>query len=444
MEFKRKILTRLYEWSSSTNRKPLILKGARQVGKTTLIKAFGKHRFGHLAYFNFEKQPEIHDFFEKTKDPKRIIRSLNLLLDQPIDPDTTLIFFDEIQECSAALTALKYFQEEVPEYGIIAAGSLLGVATSGSFPVGKVDFMQLYPMSYEEFLMAADQKLHKAYRTYLEDRNIEPIPDAFYNPLMERFKEYMICGGMPEVVSIYLSTKSIEEATKIKSQLLESYQRDFIKHVDSNSDAQKIGYVWDSLPSQLSRDNKKFIYGAARKGAKARAYEEAIEWLRNAGLVLKAHRVKVPRLPLSSYRDLSAFKLYLLDVGLLFGMSKLDPKAYIDGSTLLTEFKGALTENYIAQALTSDGIDINYWTSDGKAEVDFIVDQVGKVIPVEIKAGKSTKAKSLQVYKEKYEPQLSVKITANNLAFDGEHLSLPLFYADQLTAMVKKAMEIEA
>ncbi len=437
-------MTQLRGWSSSSGRKPLILKGARQVGKTTLVKAFGKTYYGDIAYFNFEKQPEIHDFFSKTKDPQRIISSLNLLRDRPIESTSTLIFFDEIQECSHALTALKYFQEEMPEYAVIAAGSLLGVATSGSFPVGKVDFMQLYPMSYEEFLMAADPKLHRAYKTYLDDKSIQPIPEAFYNPMMERFKEYMICGGMPEVVRTYLNTKSIEETTKIQNQLLESYQRDFVKHVDSNSEAQKITYIWDSLPSQLSRDNKKFIYGAAKKGAKARAYEDAIEWLRNAGLVLKAHRVKVPRLPLSSYRDLSAFKLYLLDVGLLFGMSRLNPKDYIDGSTLLTEFKGALTENFIAQALTSQGIDINYWTSEGKAEVDFIVDRAGQVIPLEIKAGRSTKAKSLQVYKEKYEPQLSVKITANNLAFDGEHLLLPLFYAGQLTTMVDKAMQIQA
>ena len=444
MRFYRTIEKDLLAWSQRPHKKPLILNGARQVGKTTLIKQFGqsgfKGRLGSVAYFNLEKQVELHDFFKVTKDPNRILRSLNLTLDEPIEPERTLIFFDEIQACGEALTALKYFQEEAPEYSVIAAGSLLGVSLNehGSFPVGKVEFLELFPLSFDEFLQTADSKLHKAYLHYLSEEPIGNIPPAFFNPISELFKEYIVCGGMPEVASVYLETKSIQQATIVKKNLLRSYSSDFSKYIKRN-DAVKVGYIWESLPSQLAKENKKFFYKAARHGAKAREYETALLWLIRSGLVLKASDVSVPRLPLSTYNDLTAFKLYVLDVGLLFAMSDLEPSNYIDAVALFKEFKGALTENYVAQALRYQGVeDLHYWTSAGKAELDFLLPVGQHIIPIEVKSSHNTKAKSLKVYKEKYQPELNIILSTNNLSYEGDTLRVPLFYAEQIKSFVRR------
>lgn len=432
MNFYRNKEKDLYEWAVRPDKKPLILNGARQVGKTTLVKSFGEKNYGRVVYFNFEKQLEIHEFFKQSKDPKRIISNLNLTLDHPIDPRHSLIFFDEIQACGDALTALKYFQEEAKEYSIIAAGSLLGVSLGQvSFPVGKVQYMDLYPLSFEEYLRATSGKLHKAYLRFLEEP-IGPIPKAFFNPLMELFKEYVIIGGMPEVISTYFNTKSLTAVKETKRNLLESYSSDFAKYTDK-FDALKVGYIWDSLPSQLAKENKKFLYKVVRSGARAREYETALHWLTKAGLVIKAYNVNVPRLPLKSYNDLSAFKLYALDVGLLFEMSGLDPKNYLNISTLLTEFKSALTENYVAQALRAAGEkNLFYWESKGKAELDFLLTHSDKVIPIEVKSAENTKAKSLKVYQEKHNPELSIILSTNNLSLEGKNLKVPLFYAGHL------------
>jgi len=439
MAFKRDKLEALNKWRKKKDRKPLILNGARQVGKTTLVKSFGE-AYESITYFNFEKQKDIHEFFKATLDPQRIIKNLGLIQEQPIKAELTLIFFEEIQACPEAITSLKYFQEEASEYHVIAAGSLLGVSLNNvSFPVGKVEVMDLYPMTYSEFLQASNSKLYTAYNSFAEEKTIQRLPEAFFNPMMESFKEYIVCGGMPEVVRHYIKSKDLNTTTEVKRQLIETYTRDFSNHIDTNKTALKVRHVWDSLPSQLARDNKKFVYNVARKGARAREYEEALDWLNGAGLVIKASNVTVPRLPLKAYNELSAFKLYLLDVGLLFAMSDLDPRDYIVGNRLLTEFKGALTENYIAQALRAQGVrDLHYWTSEGKAEVDFLLPNSNVVIPIEVKSGQSTKAQSLKVYKKNYDPDLSIMLSAKNFSFDGKNLHIPLFYADRITKLIEK------
>ena len=308
--------------------------------------------------------------------------------------------------------------------------------------MGKVEIMELHPMTFSEFLLASNAKLHTAYISLADEKKIQPLPEAFFNPLMENFKEYIVCGGMPEVVSHYIQHKDLNATTEVKRQLLETYTRDFSNHIDTNKTALKVRHVWDSLPAQLAKENKKFLYKAVRTGAKAREYEEALDWLNGAGLVIKASNVSVPRLPLKSYNDLTAFKLYLLDVGLLFAMSDLDPKDYIIGNRLLTEFKGALTENYIAQALKAQAVPaLHYWTSRGKAEIDFLLPQSNKIVPIEVKAGKSTKAQSLKVYKKAYNPELSIMLSANNFSFDGKNLSIPLFYADRIIDFYQKTMK---
>jgi len=438
MKFERHITNKLEGWSKSTYRKPLIIRGARQVGKTTIVSDFGKRRYGQVAYFNFEKRPELKDFFKTNLDPHRLIDRLGLVIDININPNDTLIFLDEIQECPEAITALKYFCEDAPEYAVIAAGSLLGVAQQRSFPVGKVEFLDLFPLSYEEFLQAIDSKLHKAYRTFIDEGIIQNIPLVFFDPLLEKYKEYIICGGMPEVVKTYIESGSIEEAKKIKQQILDSYARDFSKHVDHTADTYKIGIIWDSLPSQLARENKKFIYGVAKQGARAREYENAIQWLTKAGLVLKVHEVEELRIPIKAMHKLSAFKLYMLDTGLLFGLSGLDHKQYLLGNNLFKEFKGALIENYVAQSLVLQGQgSLQYWNSAGKAEIDFLIQKSKDIIPIEVKSGDNPKSKSMKIYKEKHKPRVRVRLSPLNLTLDGDLLNVPLFYTDHVETFIE-------
>ena len=416
--------------------------GARQVGKTTLIKSFGEDNYSQVAYFNFERQTELHQIFQQTKDPQRILDSLALLHGTEIVPRTTLLFFDEIQECSEALISLKYFQEEAAGYSIIAAGSLLGLTLGNdrAFPVGKVEFLDLYPLTFSEYLASVDKKNHEAFQHFLEAKKIENIPTVFFNPIMSRFKEYIISGGMPEPAMQFATTKDVAKTQKIQDQIIRSYQLDFAKYA-SNATSTRIQYIWNSLPSQLSKENKKFIYRVVKKGARAREYEEAITWLTQAALVSKVYRVSKPGLPLSAYRDLSVFKLYLLDVGLLIRMSGLDPQNYVLASTLFEEFKGSLIENYIAQSLqASSGTSPCYWTSEGIAEVDFIISDGMNIFPLEIKSGMVTKSKSLMVYTKKYNPQLRVRCSARNLSLDNTLLNIPLFYADHIFSLIKKSL----
>jgi hypothetical protein len=369
MEIKRTIQKKLTAWRQAPDRKPLILQGARQVGKTWLLKHFGASEFDDVAYFNFEEQPDLKQFFENIKDIPRIIQNLSLVHGQPILPQKTLILFDEIQECNDALNTLKYFCENAPEYAVASAGSLLGVAMSrgNSFPVGKVDFLQLNPVCFAEFLSAADPKL----LDYLESIDqIEPLPDIFFHPLIDKLKMFFVCGGMPEAVVALLEKQDIERTQLVLQNIINAYGLDFSKHA-GNKEIPKINHLWLSIPSQLARDNKKFLYQTVRHGARAREYEDALLWLSHAGLVHRIFRISKPGLPLSAYDDLSAFKLYPIDVGLLRRLSLLDPIAIREGNRLFMEFKGALTENYILQHLVAnfEGVP-RYWTSGSQAEVD--------------------------------------------------------------------------
>jgi len=437
MEINRKAQSGLIEWKNSANRKPLILQGARQVGKTWLLKHFGKIYFDDVAYFNFDRQSELKQFFETSKDPDRIIQNLALVHGRAIIPEKTLIIFDEIQECNDALNSLKYFCEEAPEYPIACAGSLLGVAMSRgkSFPVGKTDFMQIYPVSFNEFLAVADPKLWE----YLEHLDkIGSIPDIFFTPLTEILKRYYISGGMPEAIVSLLESRNIASTQEVLQNILNAYTLDFSKHVD-NKDIQKISYIWNSLPSQLARENKKFLYQTVKSGARARDYEEALQWLVNAGLAYRIYLSEKPSLPLSAYDDLSAFKIYMPDVGLLRRLSLLDPVAIFEGHRLLTEFKGALTENFVLESLVQqfEGLP-RYWKSGNTAEVDFLVQYKNSVIPVEVKSDENVKSRSLSVYRQKYNPEVSVRYSLRNLQLTDGLLNIPLFMVDY----TKKLLQI--
>lgn len=441
MYIKRLILDDLQKWSVSPRRKPLILKGARQVGKTTVLKEFGKLHYKQLAYFNFERQSNLCELFKGSKDPLAIIDKLSMVSGIQIDPKSTLIVFDEIQECRDALISLKYFEEEARDYSIIAAGSLLGLTLGHerSFPVGKVEFMTLYPLTFQEYLRAVGHQFYDTYQSFSRG-DIVPLPEIFYTPLMDYFKEFLICGGMPESAQHYIKTKDIAACQEIQYNILRSYELDFAKHA-SGVVSNKIRHVWDSLPSQLSRENKKFLYQAVRTGARAREYETALTWLEQAGLISKVHKVTKPNIPLKSYADISNFKLYMLDVGLLTSLSNLSPKAYTDSYQLFTEYKGAFIENYVSQALHRQlQYAPHYWTSDGRAEIDFMIQRNERIIPIEVKSDKSLKSKSLGVYHNKYQPKLRVRCSTFNLRRDGNLLNVPLFMADKLLQIIDRAL----
>jgi uncharacterized protein len=440
MFFERDLEAKLYAWKNRKSKKPLIIKGARQVGKTSLIKSFGQKAYEDIAYFNFDEQTDLKQFFEVTKDPQRLLQNLSLVHGHAIQPNSTLIVFDEIQECKAALSALKYFNEKAPEYDIICAGSLLGITlgNQASFPVGKVEFLEAFPLTFMEFLQKADANLYEFVNTVTPPN---PIPDLFFNSLKEKFKMYFISGGMPEAAKILLEEFDIERTQQVLNDILQAYELDFSKHTELK-DIPKIGYTWDSIPSQLSRENKKFLYQVVKTGARAREYEDALLWLIQAGLVYKVSKNNKPNLPLSAYDDLSAFKIYMLDVGLLRRKSELDPMAFKEGNRLFTEFKGALSENYILQALLPQ-LDVmpRYWTSNGKAEVDFLIQYKNEIIPIEVKSDENIRSKSLAYYSQSYEPKIKVRFSLRNLEFNNGLLNIPLFLADKTVEFLKYIFE---
>lgn len=429
MEIKRTLIQELVNWQNNPLGKPLVLQGARQTGKTWLLKWFGKTYFGNVAYFNFERQPALKQFFIETKNPAEIVNKLSLVNGSPIHADSTLIVFDEIQECGEALNSLKYFNEEAPEYRIACAGSLLGVAMArgASFPVGKVEFLTLRPLTFSEFLNAADPGLF----SYLESLNKpEPIPDIFFNPLKDKLRMYFISGGMPEAAVTLLSQMHVAATQQVLHQILESYSLDFSKYV-ANKDIQKIYYIWNSLPSQLARENKKFLYQTVKSGARARDYEDALNWLVQAGFVHKVYATSKPGLPLPAYDDLSSFKVYLNDVGLLRKLAMLDPTIYSEGNHLFTEFKGMLTENFILNGLIGqfEGLP-RFWRSGNMAEVDFLVQHQNAVIPIEVKSDENIKSRSLSVYRSNYAPPQSLRFSLRNLRAEDGLINLPLFMVD--------------
>jgi len=439
MQIKREIQDKLIEWKLSAFRKPLVLKGARQVGKTWLLKDFGKSKFESVAYFNFEEQPEIKQFFTTTKDVRRILQNLTLVHGKAIEPLKTLIIFDEIQECNEALNSLKYFHENANEYFIVCAGSLLGIALSRgfSFPVGKVDFLNLYPLSFSEYLSVAEPDL-LSYTNSI--KSIETIPDIFFSKLVEQFKKFFICGGMPEAVKVLLEKQDVELTQNVLKNILDAYSLDFSKHAD-NKTVPKIEYVWSSVPSQLARENKKFLYQTVKSGARAREYEDAVTWLSQAGLIYKVFRTNKPGLPLSAYDDITAFKLYLIDVGLLRRLSKLDPVAVKEGNRLFVEFKGALSENYILQSFVQQFESVpRYWTSEGKAEVDFLIQHENEIIPAEVKSDENVRGKSLAFYNKLYKSPVRIRYSLRNLTFDDGLLNIPLFLSDHTKELISIAL----
>lgn len=435
MEIKRTIQKKLSIWRRARDRKPLILQGARQVGKTWLLKHFGANEFDQVAYFNFEEQPDLKQFFLNSKDIPSIVQNLSLVHGKAITPENTLLIFDEIQECNDALNTLKYFCENFPEYAIACAGSLLGVAMSrgNSFPVGKVDFLHLQPICFSEFLSAADPKLF----ALLENIDkIEPISDIFFHPLVDKLKMFFISGGMPEAVVALLEKQDTEKTQQVLRDILSAYSLDFSKHAE-NREIPKINHLWTSIPSQLARDNKKFLYNSVRHGARAREYEDALLWLSHAGLVHRVFRVSKPGLPLSAYDDLSAFKLYLIDVGLLRRLSFLDPIAVREGNRLFTEFKGALTENFVLQHLISHfEVTPRYWNSGNQAEVDFLIQIKNEIIPIEVKSDENIRSKSLTTYSALYNPPLRIRYSLRNLKKDGELINIPLFMVDYVEKLI--------
>ena len=436
MFFDRSLYYDLIKWKNGAYRKPLILQGARQTGKTSLIRHFGKTQFAEMAYFNFEERPELSQIFKQTKQVERILYNLSIIYGKRIDASQVLIVFDEIQECEEALNALKYFSENAPEYAIIAAGSLLGISlgTHKSFPVGKVEFLQLYPLTFQEFLKSKNEKLY-AY-THSISMPFEPVLDAIFSELLDTFKSYMICGGMPEPAARMVETIDMYEVEKSLKQIQGAYALDFSKHAEK-TEAIRISYVWDAIPSQLAKENKKFIYQAVRQGARAREYENALVWLEQAGLVHKVPLCKKPQFPLSFYSDLSAFKIYMLDIGLLRLQTKLDPIIFKEGNRLFTEFKGALTENYILQSLiTQFDTPLSYWTADSAAEVDFLLQYKDMIIPIEVKSSESIRSKSLAYYAKQYSPKLKIRYSLKNIEYNGELLNIPIFLADHTKRFV--------
>ncbi len=430
MFFERNLYSDLLAWKHGKYRKPLIVQGARQTGKTSLIRYFGKTQFSDTAYFNFDERPELKQIFEQTKQVDRLLHNLSIIHGRKIDPTQTLVFFDEIQECEEALNALKYFSENASEYAIISAGSLLGISLGSqkSFPVGKVEFLKLYPLTFSEFLKARKPQLYAYLQTITP---FEPLLDAVFNECLDIFKSYMLCGGMPEPALRMVETIDMFEIEKSLRQIHTAYAFDFSKHAEKN-EAVKINYVWEAVPSQLAKENKKFIYQTVRQGARAREYENALIWLEQAGLIYRVPLCKKPDFPLSFYSDLSAFKIYMLDIGLLRYQTKLDPLLFKEGNRLFSEFKGALTENYILQSLTPQfESGFCYWTSDAIAEVDFLIQYRNEIVPVEVKSGESVRSKSLAYYAKQYNPRLKIRYSLKNLEVNDGLLNIPIFLADQ-------------
>lgn len=423
---KRKLLENLVEWKNRKAHKPLILEGARQVGKTWLMQEFGNTQYKKVAYINFDRNLKMRETFETDLDTKRLITAIGLDAEFKITPEDTLIIFDEIQECPRAITSLKYFNEDAPEYDIIAAGSLLGVAhhTGTGFPVGKVEFLRLYPLSFTEFLNAMGKE---QYVELIEKQDFEMIK-IFSNKFEDLLKQYCYIGGMPEVVQNFVNNGDFNQVRTIQKRVLSAYERDFSKHIPANT-VEKARMLWNSIPTQLAKENKKFIYNAIKKGARAKEFETALTWLRNNGLIYQVHKITKPGLPIGAYADLNAFKLFVLDVGLLGALSGLEAKTILGKYEIFQEFKGAIAEQYVLQQFkTIDDMPIYYWTNEtSRSEVDFVIQRESKVIPVEVKAATNLKARSLKIYMEQFKPELAIRTSLADYKKTENLVDIPLY-----------------
>lgn len=422
----------LLKWKQSKRHKSLIIEGARQVGKTWLMKEFGRQTYADTVYINFDSNSRMAELFASDLDTDRLLMGLELYADRKIDPDNSLLIFDEVQEVPRALASLKYFYENAPQYHIVCAGSLLGIALhqGTSFPVGKVDFLKLYPLSFKEFLMATDKE---RFAGLLDKQDFQMIT-SFKQTYIDALKYYYFVGGMPEAVQSFAENKDFNEVREIQKRILAAYEQDFSKHAP-NEIVPRLRMLWNSIPSQLAKENKKFIYGLVREGARAKDYETAIMWLSDCGLVHKVSRVNTAGIPLRVYEDLKAFKLFIVDVGLLGCMARLHQRTLLDGNGLFVEFKGALTEQYVCQQLkTIEDLDVYYYTNDrGSCEVDFVVDTGGMIVPIEVKAEVNLRAKSLKTYQEKFSPEISIRTSMADYKKEEWLVNLPLYAIDQIT-----------
>ena len=424
----RKISKYLDEWKASGHRKPLILQGARQVGKTFSVLEFGRTKYDNVAYFNFETTPVLNDTFEGDISPKTLIPVLSHICGQTIVRERTLIVFDEVQLCERALTSLKYFCEEAPEYHIIALGSLLGVAVNRakySFPVGKVDMKTLYPMDIEEFMLALgeDMLVDKIRECFDND---SPMPAALHESAMRLYREYLIVGGMPECVVQYAGTKDFILVRTIQDSILAAYLNDMSKYNNLN-EIKKTRLAYDNVTVQLSKKNTRFQYKLIKKGARAAEFENAIEWLTLSGIVSQVYKAGQIKKPLENYKDIDSFKIYVSDTGLLIAKKDLRAGDVLFMSNELDDFKGGMVENYVNIHLTYNGYRTFYWESERGAEIDFIIQRDGKIIPVEVKSADNTRAKSLKVYMDTYSPEYAVKLSSKNFGFEDGKKTVPLY-----------------
>lgn len=420
----RLFINKLVKWKQSKSRKPLIIQGARQVGKTWIMKEFGKKHFQNIVYINFESSTRLQSIFQDDFDIHRILMVFEIETGVTIIPDDTLIILDEIQEADKGLTALKYFYENAPEYFVIAAGSLLGISLqkSNTFPVGKVDLLDLYPLNFEEFLINIDEK---QLVNSLKEKNWKII-EPFHEKLINYLRLYYFIGGMPEVVNAFIENKDFEQVRTIQKNIISGYENDFAKYAPVEI-VPKIRLIWQSILGQLSKENKKFIYGQLKKGGRAKEFESAISWLTNAGLIIKCLKVEKPVIPLKSYTNFDVFKLYLLDIGLLNAMANVSEKIILNKDQILIEYKGALTEQFVCQELVIHN-DVFYWTADNAtAEVDFILQKDQDILPVEVKAEENLKAKSLKVFVEKYNPPKAIRISMSFYRKEEWMENIPLY-----------------
>lgn len=434
-------IEKLFNWKESKNRKPLIIEGARQVGKTWLMKEFGRQAYSDTVYINFDSNSRMSDLFSSDLDTTRLVMGLELYVGHKINPENTLLIFDEVQEVPRALASLKYFYENAPQYHIVCAGSLLGIALheGTSFPVGKVDFLKLYPLSFKEFMMATGQE---RFVELLDKQNFQMI-NSFKETYIDALKQYYFVGGMPEAVQSFADNKDFSEVCDIQKRILMAYEQDFSKHAP-NEIVPKIRMIWNSIPSQLAKENKKFIYGLVREGGRAKEYETAIMWLADCGLVHKVSRVNGAGVPLKAYEDLKAFKLFVLDVGLLGCMVGLNQRTLLDGNYLFVEFKGALTEQYVCQQLkTIEDLGVYYYTNDrGSCEVDYVIDTGELIVPVEVKAEVNLKAKSLKTFRDKFSPEISVRTSMANYKEEDWLINLPLYAIEKICDVVNKGYNV--
>lgn len=439
MRICRDIISTFKEWKDAPMRKPILLQGARQIGKTWAMETFGKESFEYCAKFDFDRQEELKSVFQNSKIPERIIKELALFCDVPIIAGKTLIIFDEIQECEEALNCLKYFCEDAPEYHIMAAGSLLGVAVKKrrmTVPVGKVRVIRMYPLSFKEFLRASDIHTYE----YIEQLTaIEKLPEIILNKLKLEYRRYLVCGGMPDAACAMLENQGMENVDAILQDILDLYELDFAKYAEPR-EIPRIHAIWHSLPSQLAKENRKFVYKVVKPGARAKDYEDALLWLEDAGMIYRINNITRPLFPLSAYEDLSAFKLYACDCGLLRRLAKLPSSVIVSPTANYTEFKGAMAENAILQSLMPilrREVPF-YWSPDSRAEIEFVIQWNDEIIPIEVKAENCVSGRSLSVYKEKYAPKHRIRFSFLNLQYNCGMLSCPSPMADWLPSLLER------